>query len=462
VLPDRAEGGPTTFLRHSLRASVVRLAVSLAEASKAFESVCQDDRSVESGFPRPRRSGIPSYVAPAALGSTRRNAFQAPALLPEIAELMARGPVFDAHVDSIGRALDLGHDLGERGPGQLDLVRGRSGGLGAWVVVAWVDPELYLARSFERAAAMLACAHELARRRPDRMRMVGNARELDRARSAGAIAGVAGIEGGHAIEESLAALTWFFARGLRVMTLVWNNHLSWVRSCQPGAGAGVPRGLSRFGREVVRAMNELGVVVDLSHAGERAFFDALATSRRPVIASHSGCRALHDHPRNLSDAQLSALAAHGGMVGIVFHPGFLDAEARTEEARVRGLRVYQEARGASEAQRYLARQTIMRRYARPLSAERLVDHVLHAVEVAGVDHVGLGSDFDGIERAPAGLEDASGYGVLAGLLVRRGMGLPDVEKILGANLRRVFAEVTGPATAAYDAHIQPLDRSRLA
>src|SRR5262249_29580709 len=151
-----------------------------------------------------------------------------------------------------------------------------------------------------------------------------------------------------------------------------------------------------FGREVVRRMNELGIVVDLSHAGERAFFEALEASARPVMASHSGCKSLHDHPRNLTDAQMRALAPRDGVVGIVFHPGFLDAGARAEEARVRALPEYAELTGGP-AEKFLAQQRVMRTRAAPLPAARLVEHLEHAVEIAGIDHVGLGSDYDGIE-----------------------------------------------------------------
>ena len=256
---------------------------------------------------------------------------------PRLRALLARRPVFDAHVDAIGFAADLGHDLGSSCPGQFDLVRAAEGGLGAWVVVCWPDPAHHLARSFERASEMIAAAHALAQRHPTRFRIVHDGDELDAARAAGAIAGILGIEGGHALEESLEKLERLHARGLRCLTLVWNNHLAWIRSCQPDAGAGVPEGLSSFGRTVVRRMNELGIVVDLSHAGERSFHEALATSTHPVIASHSGCKALHDHPRNLTDAQLRALAAQGGVAGIVFPPPFLDAAAKAEQERVRKL-----------------------------------------------------------------------------------------------------------------------------
>ena len=381
-----------------------------------------------------------------------------PAISPRVRALLARRPVFDAHVDAIGFAADLGHDLATRTSGQFDLVRAAEGGLGTWVVVCWPDPALHLERSFARASEMLAAAHALEQRSPARFRLVGNGPELDSARREGAIAGIAGIEGGHALEESLAKLEWFFERGLRVLTLVWNNHLAWIRSCQSGAGAGVPEGLAPFGRDVVRRMNELGIVVDLSHAGERAYFEALETSTRPVMASHSGCKALHDHPRNLSDAQLRALAAKGGVVGIVFHPGFLDAAARAEEARVRQLPAYAGLAG-DPAAKFLAQQRVMRELAAPLPAERLVEHLEHAVEIAGIDHVGLGSDYDGIERAPAGLEDARGYAWLAELLARRGFGDEDLLKVLGGNMERVFRAATGPGTRAHERREESLVRA---
>ena len=356
--------------------------------------------------------------------------------------LLATGPVFDAHADSIGLACDLGVDLAVESPGHLDLPRARAGGLGAWVVVCWVDPDRFLERAAARAHAMMDAAHELAARRPDRFRLVGDGAALDRARGDGVVAGVLGIEGGHAIEGSLAELERFVERGLRVMTLVWNNHLPWIRSCQDGAGADVPAGLSGFGREVVRTMNRLGVVVDLSHAGERSFHDALEVSDAPVLASHSGCAALHAHPRNLTDDQLRALRDNGGVCGIVFHPGFLSAEARAEQARVRASTCWRGITTTDPTRRFLKEQRMMARKMAPYSIEGVVDHVAHAVEVAGIEHVGIGSDFDGIECGPAGLEDASRYGALAERMLARGFSLEEVERVLGGNVRRVFARCT--------------------
>ena len=365
--------------------------------------------------------------------------------LAALEQLMRSGPVFDAHADSIGLACDLGVDLAGESPGHLDLVRGQRGGLGAWVVVCWVDPELWGGRARERAHAMMDAAFDLARRRPGRFSVVGNGAQLARAQRDGRVAGILGIEGGHAIEGSLEILSEFIDRGLRVMTLVWNNHLPWVRSCQGGAGPGVPAGLSRFGREVVRTMNRAGVVVDLSHAGERSFFDALEISDQPVLASHSGCFALHGHPRNLKDDQLRALGQKGGVCGIVFHPGFLSARAREEQARVRASPAWARIGGSDPATIFLEQQRHMRRAMRPFPLDGVVDHIAHAVEIAGIEHVGLGSDFDGIECGPAGLEDAGCYGALARRMAQRGFALDEIAAVLGGNLRRVFAQCTAEA-----------------
>ncbi|HVS10996.1 MAG TPA: dipeptidase [Planctomycetota bacterium] len=368
--------------------------------------------------------------------------------------------VFDTHADSLQRALDLGDDLGVRGRGQLDLERGLEGGLGALVFVCWVDPE-HLQRgpgaAFQRTLALLRELHRLVRRHPARVGIAGNAATLRAAHARGAVAAVPGVEGGHSIEEDPRKLEALFEHGVRVFTLVWNNHLPWIRSCRDGAGAGVPAGLSAFGRELVGTMNRLGILVDLSHAGERSFYDALEASERAPIASHSGCRALHDHPRNLTDDQLRALGRRGGVAGIVFCTAFLDAAAREEEARLRASEAFRAIGGASEAERFLRESEFLQREATPLSIERVAEHVCHAVEVAGIDHVGIGSDFDGIQRVPQGLEDASRYPALADALLGRGFSLDDVRKVLGGNMRRVFEAATGPGTRAEDAPLAPLD-----
>jgi membrane dipeptidase len=204
-------------------------------------------------------------------------------------------------------------------------------------------------------------------------------------------------------------------------------------------------------------MNELGMLVDLSHAGERSFHDALEASARPVIASHSGCKALHGHPRNLSDDQLRALAQHGGVVGIVFCTAFLKDEAQREDARLRETPEYKALTGANDTDLFLRQGEWLQQHAAPLPLDVVADHVLHACEVAGVDHVGIGSDYDGIGRTPQGLEDAACYGRLAARLVERGLSRAQVLQVLGGNMARVYAQVTGPGAAAHTAALAPLE-----
>jgi len=359
----------------------------------------------------------------------------------DLTRLAATRPVFDAHADSLQLALDLGRDLGAAGAGHLDLVRGRAGGLGALVFVSWCDPKFIAAGEHgarERTRGLLREFHRLARRHPEQVSFAGNAQALDAAARRGAVAGIPGIEGGHSIEESLDELEWFFERGVRVMTLVWNNHLRWIRSCQDGAGAEIPAGLSEFGRGVVRRMNELGMVVDLSHAGRRSFFDALDATTKPAIASHSGCMAVNEHPRNLDDEQLRALARNGGVVGIVFCTPFLDAAARAEEQRWRETAEYKALRGGNDTELFLAQCEFMQRSVTPLSLERVLDHLCHAVEIAGIEHVGIGSDYDGVDSLPRQLDDVSTYLLITQVLLDRGYQKKDIHKILGENVLRVM------------------------
>ncbi len=271
-----------------------------------------------------------------------------------------------------------------------------------------------------------------------------SSKEVREARAENKIAVLLGIEGGHAIDNDLAVLREFHARGVRYMTLTHNAATDWADSSNDA-----PRhnGLTDFGKEVVREMNRLGMLVDISHASDATFYDVLETSRAPVIASHSCCRALCNAPRNLSDSMIRALASRGGVIHITFHDGFLsqeyadarrdsESEIESHEQAVSKKFGENEARNLMELQR-LSDESIRAGKLPQVSWEKIVDHIDHAVSVAGADHVGVGSDFDGAFM-PAGMEDASKFPVITEALLRRGYGEADIRKILGENTLRLM------------------------
>lgn len=395
-------------------------------------------------------------------------------------ELMRTPFVFDTHVDSIQRQLDLGEDLGVEGSGQLDLVRGRRGGLGAVVLASWcapdwiadgdpgsqalpADPSAPPARTggaFERTLALANASRELAAKHPELALHATCADDFARAAATDRTALVIGIEGGHSIESNLHNLQRFHDAGVRLLTLVWNNHLPWIRSCQPVAPEhpfAVPDaevGLAPFGFTVVERLNELGWVVDISHCSDGAARSALRHSRAPVIASHSGCRALSDHPRNLPDTLLRELADHGGVLGVVFHGGFLDDQARAQDHRIYANPTYRKLRGANPTATWALQCEFHQAHAKPFPLARVADHICHAIDVAGIEHVGLGSDYDGIPRGPQGLETAADYPNLAAELERRGLTEREVDLVMGANMRRVFQAVLPGATEVQRAELE--------
>lgn len=349
-------------------------------------------------------------------------------------------PIFDAHCDALQRALDLGHDLAGETAGHFDLAKAGRGGVRAAVLTAWVDGTYAdeAGASKRRTNALLDAADDLFAASPDRIRRVDDPAELSADNASGVVGCVLAIEGGHAIEDDLAQLDHYAGRGVRVMTLTWNNHLSWARSCRDGAGAGVPEGLSAFGREVVGRMGELGMLVDLSHAGERTFYDALECAAAPPMVSHSGCRALSDHPRNVTDDQLRALAERGGVIGIPFATAFLDDAERVTERAHRKTDAYLAVEGRDATEQLLLQGDHMQSALPPFPIEHVVRHVLHALEVCGSEHVAIGSDFDGIDRRPAGLDDASGYPALFEALAERGVDARTLRAVAFDNAQRAL------------------------
>ncbi|MCG3143976.1 MAG: hypothetical protein HONDAALG_01358 [Gammaproteobacteria bacterium] len=344
------------------------------------------------------------------------------------AKLHREAIVVDTHNDVTSPITDEGFDLGARdtsGKIQTDIPRMKEGGLGAEFFAIYVAAKYAKeGGAARRAMDMIDGVYEQARRHPESLEMAFTSNDIRRIHKSGRVAALMGIEGGHAIEDSLSALRQFYRLGVRYMTLTHTNTNNWADSA---GGIGNPAekrhgGLSDFGREVVREMNRMGMMVDISHVADDTFQDVIETSQAPVIASHSSCRALTNVPRNMTDDMLKALAKNRGVVMINFYNGFIN----TEYAKP-GMPA--PAKPADKA-----------------TMEMLMQHFEHAIKVAGIDHVGIGSDFDGIDGlSPAGMEDVSKLPTITYELLKRGYSDADVKKVLGENLLRVMAEVEGVA-----------------
>lgn len=357
--------------------------------------------------------------------------------------------VFDAHCDTAGRLVGPARiDLGQRQPdGHLDLPRMAAGGQNAQIFAAWVDPALPAAAWAARAGELIGAIHEQARVHADALAVALSGAGVARIVRQGKVAAVIGIEGGHVLGGDPAVLGNFYRRGVRCLTLTWLNTNDFADSSDDTPRWG---GLNELGRRVVGEMDRLGMMIDCAHASEAAFFDVLAVTRNPVLISHSCVRALCDIPRNVSDAVLRALRRNGGVIGLNYFPGFLDWDyyrriAPVWEAAKAKLPELLEKYSGDQEQAWMAEiEPAFReatRDAAPVPLARVADHIEHAVGVAGIDHVGLGSDFDGITAAPAGLEDVSKLPALAAELARRGYSPAAVRKIFGGNLLRVMKKV---------------------
>jgi membrane dipeptidase len=328
------------------------------------------------------------------------------------------------------------YDLRQRTPGHTDLARLAAGRVGAQIWSVYIPADRAGDSGARTQLEQIDIARQVVARYPDRLQLAWSADEVMSAFRAGKIASLLGIEGGHAIENSLGALRAYRELGVRAMTLTHSATLDWADA----AGA-TPRhgGLTRFGEEVVREMNRLGMLVDLSHVTPETMDDALRVSEAPVIFSHSSARALTDHARNVPDDILRRLPANGGVVMVTFVPSFVSTEVMKAYA-ARDARL-------TAATKDIADPAAQRRERRRLEAAdplpkatlaQVADHVEHVRKVAGIDHVGLGGDFDGIDEGPAGLEDVSKYPDLLVELARRGWRDADLAKLAGGNALRVM------------------------
>jgi membrane dipeptidase len=377
------------------------------------------------------------------------------------ATVHASALVIDTHADTPQRFLDENFDMGQPlGPGELNLESARKGNLGAEFFSIWVDPDAYKGHEARRTLELIDAVKQQVAKHPKEMMLAASPAEIEQAHRGHKLAALMGIEGGHSIENSLPLLRQFYALGVRYMTLTWTNSNGWADSSGDFDNKNIPHtpnGLNEFGKDVVYEMNRMGMMVDVSHVSDKTFFRTLVISRAPVIASHSGARALCNAPRNMTDDMLRAIAlaggpdSKGGLVQVNFYSGYISQKYRDaqlamepEIAKAKTDLVAKNKAAGRETPQHdldvLERQMLDRIPRPPLSD--LIDQIDHIAKVAGVDHVGLGSDFDGIDgQLPAGIDSAADLPKITAELMKRGYSAEDCRKILGGNLMRVFTEV---------------------
>ena len=362
-------------------------------------------------------------------------------------QIHRRAIVIDTHNDVTTPMTNDDYDLGGTPPTpyRTNIARMKQGGLNAEFFSLYVKP-WYVEHggSARRTLDMIDSVYRAVERHPDDLMIATSVADIRRAKRQGKIAALMGIEGGHAIEDSLATLREFYRLGVRYMTLTWNNTNNWADA---GRGEKKHNGLSDFGRQVVREMNRLGMLVDVSHVSDKTMSDALDVSTVPIIASHSSARALSNVPRNIPDDLLKRIAKNGGVVQVNFYSVFVDEKTVGPQSaeREKRLKAQQEAidkeykddpeRRAEESDKLEAANPLP-----PLPISKLIDHIDHIVKVAGIDHVGIGADFDGANDMPEGAQDVSMLPNITYELLKRGYSEGDIRKILGENLLRAFEE----------------------
>jgi membrane dipeptidase len=368
-----------------------------------------------------------------------------------VERVLRQAVVLDLHCDTTMLMVDEGYDLAQRHDyAQVDLPRMREGGVTGVFFSIYTPARLPPVEAMRRALIQIDTVRQTARRLSADLVLATTADQVMAAKRQGKIAALMGVEGGHMIDSNLSILRTYYELGARYLSLTHSLPTPWADS----SGA-KPRhnGLTAFGREVVREMNRLGMMADISHVSDQTFYDALETSAAPLIASHSSCRVFSPHPRNMTDDMLRALARKRGVIHINYYNGFLDGDYDTREKALK-----EETRREQQMDAQLAGQPPrLRAEQRKLNAvrlaklgrvpfSRLLDHFEHAAKVAGVDHVGMGSDFDGVsDLLPEGMEDISKIPNLVRGLMERGFSDQDVLKILGQNTLRVMREVEGVA-----------------
>lgn len=345
--------------------------------------------------------------------------------------------ILDTHID-VTPKLQTDWKFGDRhDTGHLDLPRMKEGGLNGLFFSIYMSGRVAGPKAVNDALQRIAAVHKLAADMPDKVMLCTTAADIRQAHKQGKIAGLMGMEGGHMINNSLPVLRMYAALGVRYLTLTHSVNTDWADSSgdQPKHN-----GLTDFGKDVVRELNKLGVMVDISHVADKTFWDALAVSKAPLIASHSSCRAVSGHSRNMTDEMIKALAAKGGVIQINYLADFIDPEAYAYRQKSSELRQKLGESGREDFAKI--REEIAKQFgpAPKASWERIVDHIDHAVKLVGADHVGLGSDFDG-GGMPVGMEDCTKLPQITEALLRKGYKEADIRKILGENTVRLLADV---------------------
>lgn len=351
--------------------------------------------------------------------------------------------VVDTHGDILFNQIKSGIDIGKLQPtGNFDLVRARKGGLDVQVFSIWCDEK----GGYAVANQEIDSLYSLIKRYPNQIALVRNAVELEKAVKEKKLAAMIGVEGGHMIENSIEKLDQLASRGMIYLTLTWNNSTAWASSAVEETNGKVKKenaGLNEFGRQLIRRMNELGIMVDLSHVGIYTFFDAIKESKKPILVSHSCVYAINPVPRNLNDEQIKAVGKNGGVISLNFYAGFLDSTYSTKQklffAKYENeLKTLSSKYGRSNAIDTLIALHPADAEATKPSIEKLIDHVDYIVKMIGIDHVGFGADFDGAEAFPKGINGVADYPKITVALLNRGYSQADVNKILGGNFLRVL------------------------
>jgi membrane dipeptidase len=363
-----------------------------------------------------------------------------------------RSIVVDTHDDTTQRMLDPHFDLGMRhNDGNVDIPRLREGGVDAIFFSIWIPGTITGLVAVQKALDQINAVRRQVNEHRRDLVLATTAADIRSAFAEHKIAALIGIEGGHMINSDLGVLRKFAGLGARYMTLTHSVNVTWADS---STDTPMHNGLTEFGKQVVHEMNRLGMMVDISHVADKTFYDVLAISEAPVIASHSSCRALCNAPRNMTDQMMKDLAANGGVIQINYHVGFLSQEFRDAEKEDPQLERDMDAEvkkrcGKAEACQLLEREKVTRELVEQgklprVNWTRIIDHIDHAVKMAGADHVGLGSDFDGANM-PFGMDDASHVPLITNALLEKGYSETDIQKILGGNTLRVMEQVEAAA-----------------